>query len=107
MKNENARKKDIRTSLAVTGIFSVGAIVTAYTIQRQAEVNLGDLKCSYLDPISIDFLAFAAGIFLVCDGFYEILWHKDLLPQGKILASLRTAFGFAILTLHAMQFLHK
>jgi hypothetical protein len=103
----NKYKEGLRKALVATGIFSISAIVFAYFVQRKAENNLSGTRCSYLDPISIDILAFTAGIFLICDGLYELLEHKDLSQKARIMVSIRVAFGFAIVTLHTMQFIHK
>ena len=100
-------KKTTDKIIAITGIFSAVAITVGYTIQKQSENKQGDLKCSYLDPISIDIVALGASIFLICEGLYQIYFYKDLSFTGKILISIRTAFAFSILTLHIMQFIHK
>lgn len=104
---KNQRRKGFRLALLTTGAFSSVAIATAYYVQKASETKVSNIKCSYLDPISIDILAFTAGIFLICDGLYELIGHEDLSKKEKILVSVRVAFGCAILTLHTMQFLHK
>jgi hypothetical protein len=97
--------KDISKTILFTSGVSVFASLSAYLIQSKAngEVN----KCSYLDPVIIDVLAFGAALFLVLEGVWKI-WENYEDPWKKqISRSIRVAFGCAIMTLHIMQFLHK
>jgi predicted ferric reductase len=45
-------------------------------IQLTASSNLE--KCSYLDPIIVDILAFLAAIFLILEGIYSIYKNKNI-----------------------------
>lgn len=78
--------------------------VTVIQIYGQNKIVQG---CSYLDPITIDFLAFFAALFLVIEGFYRISEHKTASLKRQSTRIIRIAFGCAILTLHIIQFMHK
>ena len=65
MKNSNKTK--------IFGIIiSLAAIITAFFVQLRAQKSLTE-KCSYLDPILIDVLAFSAAVFLVVEGICSIV----------------------------------
>ncbi len=87
-------------------IVSLVVVATAAVIQLTGQSKVSDL-CSYLDPISIDILAFIAGIFLIVEGFYSIYNNKNLGLKRQLHRIIRIALGFAILTLHLIQFMHK
>jgi hypothetical protein len=94
-------------ALIVAALFSIIASVSAFIVQTKG-VNKVSQQCSYLDPISIDVLAFSAAIFLVVDGFYNMAKRRKSETLGDaMLISIRIAFGFAIITLHTIQFIHK
>lgn len=92
-------------TLSVTILLSLGCIAIAFTIQNQA--NLSVNSCSYLDPISVDIFATIFAIFLICEGFWDILRYKDYVLKRQFTKSIRVGLGFAILTIHIMQFIHK
>ncbi len=46
-------------------------------------------------------------IFLILEGFWDILRHKDYILKKQLTKSIRVCLGFAILTIHIMQFIHK
>jgi hypothetical protein len=64
-------------------------------------------SCSYFDPITIDLLAFFAALFLVIEGFVRIFEHPNASLKRQFTRMIRIVFGFSILTLHIIQFLHK
>ncbi|MEN9626576.1 MAG: hypothetical protein RL557_904 [archaeon] len=99
-KNNNL-KKTILITIFSSIIFSLLAVYIQINGQKS---NNG---CSYLDPITIDLLAFIAGLFLVVEGFARIIENKDALLKQQFSRMVRVAGGFAIMTLHVMQFLHK
>jgi len=78
--------------------------VTLIQLYGQNKIVQG---CSYLDPVTIDFLAFFAALFLVIEGFARIFEHKSASLKRQSTRIIRIAFGCAILTLHVIQFLHK
>ena|SRR3989338_3214150 len=94
-----------KKSLIFAGVLSTITMITAYTVQSTANSDIP--KCSYLDPIAVDILAFLAAVFLVVEGVYSIILHTEEPFKNQFSRSLRIAFGCAILTLHTMQFLHK
>ncbi len=81
-------------------------IIVAFFIQIYGQSSIST-ACSYLDPITIDILAFIAALFLIIEGSFAIYNHKNLGLKRQIYRIIRIGIGFAILTLHAMQFLHK
>jgi hypothetical protein len=95
--------------IAKTTLFTVGvsafASLSAYLIQSKASASVN--KCSYLDPVIIDVLAFGAAIFLIVEGVWRIYEYHEEPWQKQVTRAFRVAFGCAILTLHIMQFLHK
>ena len=93
-----------------TGIFnlvlSATTITSAIFIQLRGQKSV-DGRCSYLDPIAIDILAFIAAFFLVIEGTYKIVQNRDVSWKKQIGRSVRIAFGCSILTLHIMQVMTK
>ena len=55
--------KQIYKTSIITAILALIAITTSAFIQTNAQNQLV-IKCSYIDPIIIDFLALSAGLFL-------------------------------------------
>jgi len=95
----------MQKALGLALVFSLGTSVLAFLVQRNAHQQVP--RCSYLDPVTIDILAFLAGVFLIIEGFYRIWEHKKDPLQKQFTRTLRIAFGCAIITLHIMQVLHK
>lgn len=95
------KTKAFTFSLAV---FTIGAVLA---VQLYADDKLGPINCSYLDPVTVDFLAFVAALFLIIEGIYRLHEHKYATLSKQFTRSIRIAFGCAIVTLHVMQFLHK
>ena len=98
-------KKTILTTLLTTLLTSLIAIILAITVQLNGQKSLN--ACSYLDPIIIDILAFLAGVFLIVEGLARIFEHPNATIKRQLTRIIRIAAGFAILTLHIMQFIHK
>lgn len=98
--------KNLKKILIVTSIVSFVVILSSAIIQLIGQ-NKITFACSYLDPIIIDVLAFSAALFLIIEGFVRIFEHPtaNLLKQATRI--IRIAFGFAIVTLHVIQILHK
>ena len=97
-------KNPLKTYL-LTGLSSLSIIVVVILLQVTAEKSLS--KCSYLDPITIDILAFCGGLFLIVEGLFSI--HKN--ENNKVVTQLtritRVTLGVAIVTIHIIQFIHK
>jgi hypothetical protein len=99
-------REQLRRTLYITLIFSFLTIILAIYIQNIGNGEVG-FACSYLDPITIDILAFLAGIFFVIEGLARIYEHPSASLKRQFTRILRIGAGFAILTLHIMQFIHK
>ena len=87
-------------------IVSVIIILVSFFVQFYGVSQLQS-ACSYLDPWIIDLLAFLGGLFLVLEGGYRIFTHRNVSIKRQLTRILRIGLGFAILTLHMMQFLYK
>ncbi|MDD4761880.1 MAG: hypothetical protein PHZ25_02575 [Candidatus Pacebacteria bacterium] len=98
-------KNITKTTLFTAGL-SFLTVALAIFMQLRAEESLS-LKCSYLDPIGIDILAFLAALFLAGEGMIRIYEHKNYFLSKQITRAIRVAFGCAIMTLHIMQFWYK
>lgn len=81
-------------------------IAVVLLVQFRAERTI-PINCSYLDPITVDYLAFIAGFFLIFEGIYRLHEHKYAPLSKQFTRILRIAFGCSIVTLHILQFLHK
>ena len=105
-KSSQNNQSNLRRTLIYTSIISLVVIFSVSFIQifGQSKIAIG---CSYLDPITIDFLAFLAALFLVVEGFARIIEHPHASLKHQATRIIRISFGFAILTLHLIQFIHK
>jgi hypothetical protein len=56
--------------------------------------------------VSIDYLSFAAGFFLITDGILAMRRKTPVFFGNQINRLLRIALGLCILSIHAMQFFH-
>jgi predicted histidine transporter YuiF (NhaC family) len=104
MKKEEIKK--LRKTLVITFLVCLIVIVLVTSIQLYGQ-NKIVASCSYLDPITIDILAFIAALFLFLEGFARIIEHPGASLKRQATRIIRIAFGCAILTLHIIQFLHK
>jgi len=98
-------KSSLRKTLIITFIVSLISILLAISIQLNGQKNVDG--CSYLDPIAIDILAFIGALFLIIEGLARICEHPSATVRRQSTRIIRVAAGFAILTLHIMQFMHK
>lgn len=98
---KNLKKTLIVTSVVCFVIISVSAIIQ---ITGQNKITFA---CSYLDPIIIDILALSAALFLIIEGFVRIFKHSKATLLSQATRIIRISFGFAIVTLHVIQILHK
>jgi len=98
--------KNITKTLLFT--FFLCLIVISFTFYTQVvgQTSAGE-GCSYLDPITIDILAFIVAIFLVIEGFVRIFEHPHASLKRQSTRPIRIAIGLAIITIHVMQFIHK
>lgn len=105
-KIENIKNKNLQKTLLFAIIVCVLIIVSVTYIQLYGENKIVG-RCSYLDPVTIDFLAFFAALFLVIEGIARIFEHPGASIKRQLTRIIRIAFGCSILTLHIIQFLHK
>ena len=103
---KRGKMKNFHKTLLFTILLSLVVIVISIITQLSGESRIIG-RCSYLDPVIIDILAFSAALFLVAEGFCRIFEHKSASLKRQFTRMIRIAFGFAILILHIMQFLHK
>jgi heme/copper-type cytochrome/quinol oxidase subunit 4 len=103
---ELKESKNLKRTLIFTFIICLIVIVVVTWVQLigQSKISVG---CSYLDPITIDLLAFFAALFLVIEGFARIIEHPNASIKRQLTRIIRIGFGCAITTLHILQFLHK
>ena len=97
--------QNLRKTLQVTFVFSLICSAGAFMIQSQA--NKATNACSYLDPITIDIVAFLFGVFLLSEGLHDIFSHRMSRVKEQWARSFRVGIGCSILVIHIMQFLHK
>ena len=103
---EGVEKNKLKKTLNLTLIVCLLVIVFVIYIQIYGQNKIA-VGCSYLDPITIDFLAFFAALFLFVEGFARIIEHPNASIKRQLTRILRIAFGCAIMTLHIIQFIHK
>ena len=103
---EYIEKNRLKRTLSVTIIICLLGIALVICVQTYGNSDL-KTNCSYLDPITIDFLAFFAGLFLFIEGFARIFEHPSASLKRQFTRILRISFGAGLLTLHIMQFIHK
>jgi len=99
------KNTDFSKTMVLTCLFSLAGIVVAFILQDQANHSVS--SCSYLDPVSVDIWAMLLAIFLICEGFSDIFKTKHFPFKNQLTKSIRVSLGFAILTIHLMQFIHK
>ncbi len=98
--------KNLKKTLIVTSVVCLVVISVSAVIQLIGQSKIS-AACSYLDPITIDVLALSAALFLVIEGFVRIFEHPKATLLKQSTRIIRIAFGFAILTLHVIQIIHK
>ena len=99
------KKSSLSKTLLFTLFLSIASISIAFIIQSHA--NRSVRSCSYLDPIAVDIFALAFAVFLILEGYWDIFRHKHYPLKAQVTKSVRISIGFAILTIHIMQFIHK
>ena len=105
-KNKNLDINRLKKTLIFTIITCIIIVIIASSVQLYGQSKINQ-QCSYLDPITVDFLAFAAGIFLIIEGFARICEHPNASLKRQFTRIIRIASGFAVITLHLIQILHK
>ena len=98
--------KNFHKTILFTALLSLVSMILASIVQLYGESTLS-VKCGYLDPVTIDLLAFSAALFLVIEGAYRIYEHEHAGLRTQFTRSVRVALGLTILTLHVIQFFHK
>jgi uncharacterized Tic20 family protein len=97
---------NLKKTLIVASIVCFVVILSSTIIQLIGQSKI-TLACSYLDPVIIDILALSAALFLIIEGFAKIFSHSKATLLNQVTRIVRIAFGFAIVTLHVIQILHK
>lgn len=97
--------KEFKKTIITTFLLSLTSIVLATFVQLNAQSKVN--SCSYLDPITIDILAMLVSIFFIIEGLTRIVQNPKDKFTRQLSRILRVATGFAILTLHVIQFVHK
>ena len=97
--------RNYKKTLITIFIFSIISIIIAIIVQLKGQSSVNG--CSYLDPITIDILAFTASLFLIIEGTARIIEHPNASLKRQFTRIIRVSAGFAILSLHIMQFVHK
>jgi len=99
-KNNNLKK-------TIYALFSISfiAIILGMFIQLDAQSKVN--SCSYLDPITIDIIAFLSALFLIVEGLARIYEHPSVTVKRQFTRIIRVAGGFMILIIHIIQFIHK
>jgi hypothetical protein len=103
MKKEN---NNLRKTIILTVILCLIIIVFVSYIQLHGQSKITS-RCSYLDPITIDLLAFVAALFLFFEGLVKIFKHPNATVRSQLTRIFRVTFGCAIMTLHIIQFFYK
>jgi len=102
---KSPNKNNLKKIIYITFALSFIAIMLAMLIQLNAQSKVN--SCSYLDPITIDILALLGALFLIIEGLARIYEHPSETIKSQFTRTLRVAGGFAILTIHIMQFVYK
>ena len=98
--------KKLKVVWAVAIVVSVFVILLSAIVQIKGQNKIA-YACSYLDPIIVDILALSAALFLIVEGFVKISKNSKQSLRQQLTRIIRISFGFAILTLHTIQILHK
>ena len=105
-KRKDRKNRKLKSTLIITAILcSIMVLIVAY-IQIYSQSKIVE-RCSYLDPITIDLLAFFAAVFLFIEGIVRIIEHPLASLKRQSTRIIRVCFGAAIMTLHIIQFIHK
>lgn len=100
-KNINFRKTFF---ICIILCFFIVVIVGFVQYTGQSKVNEG---CSYLDPITIDILAFGAALFLIIEGFFKIIKNFNASLKNQATRIVRIMLGCSIIVIHVLQIMHK
>ena len=106
MEKKNSNKIALKRVLIFTISVSVIVAILINLVQYYGASKITQ-NCSYLDPITIDLLAFVAGIFLVVEGYYKIIIDNNRTIKNNLTRVIRITAGTTIFILHIVQFIHK
>lgn len=96
--------KKIIKHLIITFIFVVFVMIFIAIVQKSGENVLINNPCSYIDKEITDILAVSMALFLIIEGLYRMIEHKDYDLKYQLTRILQVGIGGAIITLHIMQF---
>ena len=97
---------NLKKTLILTVVLCLIVVIFVSYIQLYGQAKT-TVKCSYLDPIIIDLLAFFAALFLIFEGMIRILQNPKATTKKQLTRILRIIFGCTIMILHIIQFIHK
>lgn len=97
---------NLRKTIVLAVVLCLIVIIFVSYIQLDGQSKT-TVRCSYLDPIAIDLLAFSAALFLVFEGVARVLQNPKATIKMQLTRVLRIAFGCAIIVLHMIQLIHK
>jgi hypothetical protein len=98
--------KNIHKTILFTVILGIIAVAFVSFFQIKANGSF-EVSCSYLDPYTIDVLAFVVALFLIFEGGYRIHEHVDAPLKKQWSRSFRIVFGLTIISLHYIQSFYK
>ena len=104
--NNALNMKNIYKASLFTTILSTLFIALSISVQIRSQNKL-TTSCSYVDPMTIDILAFMVTLFLIIEGIYRIGQEKDAPFKKQVTRGIRVSIGFAIFTIHIIQVLYK
>ncbi len=97
--------KNLTKTLIFTIVLAILSISITLYVQLTGQSSVS--ACSYLDPFTIDILAFSVGLFLIIEGFIRIIEHPSASLKRQLTRPIRIAIGCAIIVIHILQFIHK
>ncbi len=92
-------------TLSLASCLCMAAGYVSFVIQTEANKRVS--SCSYLDPITIDIVAFVVAAFLFIEALAAIFRHKDSNLASQFTRCLRMCIGTSIVMVHILQFLYK
>lgn len=98
-------KTNLQKTLGFILFSSLASACLCFYVQSKADESAR--PCSYLDPIIIDLMAFAAGLFLILEGLRDVVAHRECKVSAQLGRAARICLGAGIITIHIIQFIHK
>ena len=99
------RTNKFERTIAILILFCIFTAVIFFYIR--VSYSDKEMHCSYIDPITIDLIAFLAASFLFFEGIYRIIEHREDSVNRQLTRVIRIASGFAIMVIHFIYFIYK